>query len=160
MRTTDLVHEVHHSSSATRHENDHHWLVFAPSSQMTDNEHDEGQWEGGTGEIIFNAFTVEDEPDELDREANPEEHVEFDETEENLVIGIHGLDATVGAKELVHFPAEVHVDFPSKGNVRELCGGDDTWDHGREHVDGYVAEANGAGRKGLLDFAYLDDGIH
>lgn len=80
---------------------------------MTFNKDDEGQRQSGACEIIFGIVVVEDQPDELYGEADPEEEIELDETEKDLIVGIHGLDAAVRTKILVHLPTKFGVDLPS-----------------------------------------------
>lgn len=62
---------------------------------MTFNEDDDGQGKSSAGQVVFGIIWVEYQPDKLHGEANPEEEVELDETKEDLVVCIHGLDASI-----------------------------------------------------------------
>ena len=98
-------------------------------------ENNERQREGGAGQIVFRVVGVQDQPDELHREADPEEEVELDEAEEDLVMGEHGLDPAVRTEELVDLPSKLGVDLPAERNVRDLGDGDDNGDDDGEGLD-------------------------
>ena len=59
-------------------------------------EHDR-QRERRTCDIEFPIVAAENEPDELDAESHPEEHIKLDETLENLVVRKDLLDAPIRA---------------------------------------------------------------
>lgn len=99
---------------------------------MAFNEDDERQWQSGASQVVFCIGVVQHQPNKLYREADPEEEIELDEAEEDLVVGVHGLDASVGTKELVDLPAKLGVYLPSEGAVCELRDGDNNGnDHGQ-----------------------------
>ena len=71
----------------------------------------------------------------MDGEPDPEEEVEFDETEENLIPSVHRLDTSVGTEKLVDFPTKLSVDLPPESTVDEFCYGNDDRDNGGEDAD-------------------------
>lgn len=91
-----------------------------PRREVALNEDNERQGEGSTSKIVFRIVWVQDQPDELHREADPEEEVELDQAQKDLVVSVHRLDATVRAKVLVHLPAKLGVDPPPQRAVGEL----------------------------------------
>lgn len=60
---------------------------------------------------------------------------------ENLIAGIHFLDATIGAKKFVYLPPKLIVDFPPEGNVCYFRGGNDGWNDVRKDAYWYVNNA-------------------
>ena len=103
--------------------------------QMSLNEDNDGQRKGSASEVELGIVRAENQEDELNREADPEEQVELDETEENLVVGEHGLDPAVCAQELIDLPAELGIDLPSQCDVGNLGDGDDNRNNDGESVD-------------------------
>ena len=83
-----------------------------PCCQVALDEDYHRQGKGSTCEVELSILAVKHEPDELHGKADPEKEVELDKAEEDLVVGEQGLDATVGAEELVNLPAELGVDLP------------------------------------------------
>ena len=102
---------------------------------MALNENDDGQRECSASEVELGIVMVEDQPDELNGEADPEEEIELDQAEEDLVVGEHGLDPPVGAKELVDLPAKLGVNLPSQRNVGDFGDGDDNGNNDSKGVD-------------------------
>ena len=72
---------------------------------------------------------------------------------------IHSLDASIRAKKLVNFPAELHVDLPTKRTVYELGGRDDYGDDDSEDLDWDMRESSGVRWECLSDFTDLDNGV-
>lgn len=157
----ELVNEVYHSAYTPRHESSHHPLVLVPGSQVTLNQQYHRQWEGSTSEVVLPVVVVEDQPYELNRETNPKEHIEFDEAFENLVVRIHLLEVSVGAKELVNLPAKLVIDLPPKSDVGYFSDGDDDGNDSRKHVDWNIGNPAPDLRccDDGPDFANLNDGI-
>ena len=81
--------------------------------QMSFNEDNDGQRKGSASEVELGIVRAENQEDELNREADPEEEVELNQAQEDLVVGEHGLDPAVCAKELVNLPPELGVDLPA-----------------------------------------------
>ena len=86
--------------------------------------------------------------------------IELHEAEEDLVVSVHGLDAAIRTKVLVHLPTELGVDLPSQRAIREFCDRDDYGYDECEDVDGDVRYAGSSSWQGLLDFLNLNDGIY
>lgn len=127
---------------------------------MSFNKDDQRQRQSRACQVILRIVIVQHQPDELHREADPEEEVEFHETEEDLVVGVHSLDPAVRTKVLVHLPTELGVYFPAECAVCKFRDRDDYgYDEG-EDVNGDVRYAGGPCRQGLLDFLDLNDGIY
>ena len=101
----------------------------------------------------------ENQEDELHRESDPEEQVEFNQTEEDLVMGEESLDPAVCAKEFIDFPPKLCVDLPTQGDVGDLGDGDDYWNDNGECVDGYVGGIDCRCLWDSSDFGDLDDGV-
>ena len=102
---------------------------------MSLNKDNDGQRKGSASEVELGIVRAENQEDELNREADPEEQVELDEAEENLVVGEHGLDPAVGAQEFIDLPAELGIDLPSQCDVGNLGDGDDNRNNDGESVD-------------------------
>lgn len=81
---------------------------------------------------------VENKPDELYGEAEPEEEVELHQTQENLILRVHGLDPTVCAKVFVDLPTELSVDLVSQHHVGAFGDRDDDRNNSGEDVDRYM----------------------
>ena len=111
--TAHLVDEIDHCTATARHEREHHRLALVSCRQMPLDEDDKRQRESRAREIELGVVMAEHEEDELHREADPEEEVELDKAQEDLVVGEHGLDPAVCAKELVDLPPELGVDLPA-----------------------------------------------
>lgn len=77
---------------------------------------------------------------------------------ENLIAGIHFLDATIGAKELVYLPPELIINFPPEGNVSYLRCGNDHWNDVRKDANWYMDNAFRGCRR-VLNFSDLYDGV-
>ena len=90
---------------------------------------------------------VQDQPNELHREAHPEEEIEFDHTEEDLVMSVHCLDAAVRSKEFEHFPAEFRVNLPSESAIYELGDGYHYRNDDSEDLDGNMGESRSIWRQ-------------
>lgn len=136
--STHLEYEVNHGTGAASHEAQHHPLALMPCRQMSLDEDNERQRECSASEVVLDVVLIQDKPDELHREADPEEEIKLDETEEDLVVREHGLDAAVRAKELVGLPTKLGIDSPAQRNVGNLGDRDDDGDYEGEGVDGYV----------------------
>ena len=80
---------------------------------MALDENDNGQRKSRASEVELGIMMIENQPDELHWEADPEEEVELNQAQEDLVVGEHGLDPAVCAKELVNLPPELGVDLPA-----------------------------------------------
>ena len=78
---------------------------------------------------------MQHQPDELHREADPEEDVKLDQTLEDLVARKHLLDPSVGSEELVDLPAELLVYFPTESNVSQFRHGNDDRKYGGNGAD-------------------------
>ena len=105
---------------------------------MSFDEDQDRKRQGGACQVVLCVVIIEDEPDELHREPDPEEQAELDETEEDLVVRVHRLDAAIRTEELEHLPAKLGVDLPPERAVYELGDGDDYWDDDSEDFDGDV----------------------
>lgn len=102
---------------------------------MTFDKKNDGQRQSGPSDVVLPVGLREDEPKELYGETDPKEEVELDEAQENLIAGVHFLDATIGTKELVYLPPKLVVDFPPKGNISYLGCGNDYWNDVRKGVN-------------------------
>lgn len=96
------------------------------------------------------------------RESHPEEHIELDETLEDLISAVHFLDIAVCAKEFVNFPSKFMVDPPAKRYVRYFHDRDNDRYDSCEDFDRdieNVCVGGGSSCEGYLNFVNLDDGV-
>lgn len=125
---------------------------------MTLDQKNNGQRQSGPSNIVFPVGFREHQPKELYGETNPKEEIELDEAKENLIAGIHFLDAAISTKKFVHLPAEFVVDFPPEGDVRYLRDGDNNRNDARKDMNRYVNDAS-CRRCRMLNFSNLYDGV-
>jgi hypothetical protein len=98
---------------------------------------------------------------DLNREPEPEEHVELEHALEDLVLSVHLLDPAVRPQQLVHLPSEFGINFPTKSNVGHLGDTDDDRDDVGEYCDGYFGEDTClVGREDGANFGYLDGRVN
>ena len=101
-------------------------------------------------------MTVQDEPDELNRKADPEEQVELHQTKENLVVREHRLHPAVCPEKLVDLPTELRIDLVRKADISQLCDRDDDGYDDGKCMNGETRRRGGD----VSDFTNLDDGIY
>lgn len=102
---------------------------------------------------------IKNEPDELNGKADPEEQVELHQTEEDLVMRVHGLDPNVSSEIFVHLPSKLGVDLVSQAYVGAFSDSDDDGYDSSEIFDGYMRESRGVGRDEALYFSDLNDRV-
>jgi len=94
---TNLVNEVNHGPDTSRHERDHHPLILMPCRKMSLHKQNDREWKCGACDIKLPIRPLKNKPYELNRESDPEEDIELDETFVDLIVGVHLLDPPISA---------------------------------------------------------------
>jgi len=179
-----LEDEVCQRSEQDEHNTPHHSLLLPASEERSGGQEGNGDWQCGNGDIKLIVLPADDatlaggeagsgrnDDDELNGEANEEEEVELQESDENLEGEVTLLHAKVGTDMLVDAPCKLIVQLPADNAHENSRKCDHTRNSDEERSNGapnvrlhkllicVLGLIRRQGIIGIIDLVHLNGGI-